>query len=104
MFKIDKLMKLILLLLLILTCNLASSQIKSLYDTSKHYIHFSPSKFYNAYDPKTSPALYIRSGDTVNTESLDALGFDKDSIKKGERGNPLTGPFFIEGASVGDVV
>ena len=97
-------MKFILLLLLILICNLANSQIKLPYDTSKHYIHFSPSKFYNAYDAKTSPALYIRPGDTVNTESLDALGFDKDSVKKGERGNPLTGPFFIEGASVGDVL
>jgi len=48
--------------------------------------------------------LHILPGDTVSTESLDAIGFDKDSVKRGERGNPLTGPFYIEGASPGDVI
>ena len=81
-----------------------NGQTKSLHDTSLHYIHFSPSKFYNVYDAKTLPVLRIQPGDTVNTESLDAVGFDKDSLKKGERGNPLTGPFYIEGAAEGDII
>lgn len=97
-------MKLNLLLLLILIGHLAKSQGNAPQDTLPRYIHFLPSAFYNAYDAKTTPALYIRPGDTINTESLDAIGFDKDSIKKGERGNPLTGPFFIEGAFSGDII
>lgn len=98
-------MRLFSFFLLLLNCNLASSQTKTYSeDNSSHYIHFSPSKFYNAYDAKTAPVLNIRAGDTVNTESLDALGFDKDSLKRGERGNPLTGPFFIEGAAFGDII
>ena len=91
-------MRLTLLFLLVLNCNLVSSQVKTPFDTLPRYIHFSPSTFYNAYNAKALPVLNIRPGDTVNTESLDALGFDKDSIKKGNRGNPLTGPFFIEGS------
>ena len=102
--KINKLVRLSFLLLLILNYNFVYSQIKPRSDTSSQYILFYPSKFYNAYDPKTLPVLSIQSGDTVTTESLDALGFDKDSIKKGERGNPLTGPFYIEGASAGNIV
>ncbi|WP_207515180.1 acetamidase/formamidase family protein [Longitalea luteola] len=97
-------MKSNLILLLILNCNILSSQIKTSSHPPSQYIHFSPSKFYNSYDAKTLPVLKIRDGDTINTESLDALGFDKNSIKKGERGNPLTGPFFIEQASPGDIV
>src|SRR6476620_8058666 len=97
-------MKLPLLLLLLLNCNLVSSQSETSSNTPPRYIHFSPSKFYNDYNAKMSPVVTIRPGDMVNTESLDALGFDKDSIKRGNRGNPLTGPFFIEGASAGDVL
>jgi acetamidase/formamidase len=49
-------------------------------------------------------ALTIKPGDTINTESVDAGGFDKEGQKKSERGNPLTGPFFIEGAAPGDAI
>ena len=96
-------MKLSLLLLLILNSNVVSSQLRPEH-ASSHYIHFLPSKFYNAYNATTPPVLHIFPGDTVSTESLDALGFDKDSAKRGERGNPLTGPFYIEGAAPGDVI
>ena len=97
-------MKLTLLLLLLLNCKLVSSQAETASNTPPRNIHFSPSKFYNAYNAKALPVLTIRPGDTVNTESLDALGLDKDSITRGNRGNPLTGPFFIEGVSAGDVL
>ncbi len=92
-------MKLNLFLLLILNFNLAKTQV-----ISSRHIHFLPSKFYNAYNATTLPVLHIQPEDTISTESLDALGFDKDSVKRGERGNPLTGPFYIEGASAGDVI
>jgi acetamidase/formamidase len=97
-------MKLYLLFLLLWVFNPAKSQVNTPHDTVPRYIHFLPSVFYNAYDAKTTPALSMRSGDTVNTESIDAIGFDRDSVKKGERGNPLTGPFLIEGAFNGDVI
>ena len=96
-------MRLNLFLLLILIFNIAKSQERTENISSRH-IHFLPSKFYNAYNATTLPVLYIQPEDTVSTESLDALGFDKDSVKRGERGNPLTGPFYIEGASAGDVI
>lgn len=96
-------MKLNLFLLLILNFNFANSQVRTENISTRH-IHFLPSKFYNAYNATTLPVLHIRSEDTVSTESLDAVGFDKDSVKRGERGNPLTGPFYIEGASAGDVI
>jgi len=96
-------MRLSLLLLLLLNSNLATSQSKADNALSR-YFNFLPSKFYNAYDAMVSPVLHISPGDTVSTESLDAMGFDKDSVKRGERGNPLTGPFYVEGASPGDVI
>jgi len=91
------------LFFLIINSTIASSQSTSA-GASPHYIHFLPSKFYNAYSSTASPVLHILLGDTVSTESLDAIGFDRDSVKRGERGNPLTGPFYIEGASPGDMI
>mgnify|MGYP001198581145 CR=1 FL=1 len=96
-------MKQILLLLLLFHYMIAACQEKS---TEEHLrsVFFSPANYCNAYNAKTPPALRIRTGDTVHTRSLDALGFDKDSVKRGERGNPLTGPFYIEGAFAGDAI
>lgn len=96
-------MKQILLLLLLFHYMSAASQEKSA-GAHPRSVFFSPVNYYNAYNATTPPALRIRTGDTVHTSSLDALGFDKDSIKRGERGNPLTGPFYIEGASAGDAI
>jgi amidase len=72
----------------------------------KHFkrINFEPTVFYRDYYSGTAPVLTINPGDTVSTESIDAGGFDKNGIKKSERGNPLTGPFFIEGAAPGDAI
>ena len=38
------------------------------------------------------------------TETIDAFGRDKNGVKRQGGGNPLTGPFFIEGAMPGDVL
>lgn len=81
-----------------------NAQTDSLAPGRYKFIDFKPTVFYNAYDSKTSPVLKIKHGDTVHTESLDALGYDKHSNKKGNKGNPLTGPFFIDGASPGDAL
>jgi amidase len=69
-------------------------------------VKFTPSNYYSHFSAKTSPVLSIVPGDTVYTSSIDCDGFDKKGVKCsiGNAENPLTGPFFIEGAEEGDVV
>lgn len=64
---------------------------------------FIPSRFYNAFGPY-EPVCQVQSGDTIVTTTLDARGYDQQEQKVAERGNPLTGPFFIEGAEPSDVL
>ena len=68
------------------------------------HIQFSPANYYRKFSSKIAPVLRIQPGDTVSTESLDAAGNDKHGEIKAERGNPLTGPFYIEGAQPGDLL
>jgi acetamidase/formamidase len=46
----------------------------------------------------------IKPGETVATKTVDSGGQDFEGIKRSERGNPLTGPFAIEGAEPGDAL
>ena len=64
---------------------------------------FSPTCFYNSIGSH-EPALVIADGDTVVTETLDAHGVDHAGQKRGERPNPMTGPFFVTGAEPGDAL
>jgi acetamidase/formamidase len=48
--------------------------------------------------------LRIFPGDTVRTRTLDSRGQDKDLMPLAPRGNPLTGPFYVEGAMPGDTL
>lgn len=73
-------------------------------NASKGVIDFSPTFFYNKFSLNIKPVLTISHGDTVRTETIDAMGFDKNSIKRQHGGNPLTGPFYIDGALPGDVL
>jgi acetamidase/formamidase len=66
--------------------------------------HYNPTSFSNSFSLNREPVLKIRSGDTVSTETIDAGGFDKNGVKRQKPGNPLTGPFFIENCSAGDVL
>jgi acetamidase/formamidase len=61
-------------------------------------------RYFNSFDHRHPVLAKIRSGDTVKTVTIDAGGFDEKSNKAGERSNPLTGPFYIEGAEPGDAV
>jgi acetamidase/formamidase len=69
-------------------------------------VHFTPTSYYSAFSSKTKPVLTIKAGDTIVTGSVDCEGYDKKLNKCtiGPAVNPLTGPFYIEGAEVGDVV
>lgn len=73
-------------------------------DRQPMQIHFSPTSFYNKFSLNQAPVLQIRSGDTVFTETIDAMGRDRNGVKRQAGGNPLTGPFYIEGAESGDII
>lgn len=61
-------------------------------------------KFYNSFDHRHPVLARIKTGDTVITKTLDAGGYGQNGQRGGERGNPLTGPFFVEGAAPGDTL
>src|SRR3954451_5966163 len=61
-------------------------------------------RYFNSYDHRNEPLARVRPGDTVVTKTIDAGGYDEHTKKMGERPNPLTGPFFVEGAEAGDAI
>ncbi|MGQ9632090.1 MAG: acetamidase/formamidase family protein [bacterium] len=76
---------------------------------------FDPPKFYYAFGP-FEPALKLRPGDMVATTTADAGSFDVDGkpLPPSKRyrveglefheSNPLVGPFYVEGAEIGDTL
>lgn len=65
---------------------------------------FIPEHFYREFSSATEPVLHIFPGDTVHTTTVDAGGTDEHSVVRVLGGNPLTGPFYVEGAMPGDVL
>jgi amidase len=51
-----------------------------------------------------APVLRIADGDTVITTTIDANGWDEHGEKVVSGGNPMTGPFYVEGAEPGDAL
>ncbi len=64
---------------------------------------FSPSHYFSTLGTHP-PALHVADGDTVETATLDAGGFDQDRVRCHSGVNPMTGPFFVEGAEPGDTL
>ena len=63
-----------------------------------------PDVYYRTFS-HTNPVLKrIRPGDVVITKTLDSGGQDEKDVHRHEPGNPLTGPFFVEGAEPGDAL
>ncbi|MBI3697567.1 MAG: acetamidase/formamidase family protein [Acidobacteria bacterium] len=61
--------------------------------------------YYRTWSHAHPPVKRVRSGDTVVTKTLDAGGQDDQGVRRHpEFGNPLTGPFFVEGAQPGDAL
>jgi acetamidase/formamidase len=89
-------MKYLIAVFLILTGLSAFGQSKS--------IQFKPTVYYNNFSDKFPVVLKVQEGDTIKSESVDAGGTDKNGERIAKRGNPVTGPFFIDGASPGDIV
>ena len=65
-------------------------------------IQLIPQTYYHTFAHNNPVLKRIRPGDVVITKTLDAGGQDYMSEHRSEAGNPLTGPFFVEGAEPGD--
>jgi acetamidase/formamidase len=65
--------------------------------------HFQPTHYHTAIGSH-EPVLHIQPGDTVVTTTVDARGQDVNSQQITPPGNPMTGPFYIEGAEPGDTL
>jgi amidase len=64
---------------------------------------FKPERYYRSLGPH-EPVLHIAPGDTVITTTIDAWGQDENGVEVAARGNPQTGPFYVEGAEPGDTL
>ncbi len=64
---------------------------------------FHPTRYYNVIGT-AEPVLRVADGDTLIADTIDASGLDAREVAVAERGNPMTGPFFIEGAEPGDTL
>jgi amidase len=60
--------------------------------------------YYNTFTRAHPVLKRVRSGDTVRTKTLDASGRDDKGVSRGQPSNPLTGPFYVEGAELGDTL
>ncbi len=65
--------------------------------------HFEPTHYYTAIGAY-EPVLHVKSGDTIVTTTVDNAGYDATDTQVTERGNPQTGPFYIETAEPGDTL
>ncbi len=64
---------------------------------------FQPKKYYTAFG-SYEPALKVVDGDTVVTSTADNAGRDLTDKQVTFGPNPLTGPFYVEGAEPGDTL
>jgi amidase len=65
--------------------------------------NFHPTTYHNTIGSH-APVLHIASGDQVTTTTVDSGGADATGQQITPRGNPQTGPFYIDGAEPGDVL
>jgi acetamidase/formamidase len=64
---------------------------------------FQPNVYYTALG-SYEPVLHIADGDTVVTSTVDNAGRDAADRPVTPRGNPQTGPFYVEDAQPGDTL
>ena len=64
---------------------------------------FHPTRYFNVIGT-AEPCLRVADGDTLITDTIDASGLDAHEVAVGDRPNPMTGPFFVEGAEPGDTL
>ncbi|MDP6606618.1 MAG: acetamidase/formamidase family protein [Dehalococcoidia bacterium] len=64
---------------------------------------FQPALYHRTFGSH-EPVLHLGSGDRLITTTADALGQDATGERVTEPGNPLTGPFYIDGAEPRDTL
>ncbi len=64
---------------------------------------FTPVRYFNVM-ATVAPVLTLAPGDSVVTTTVDAHGIDAARVQVTPPGNPMTGPFFVEGAEPGDTL
>jgi amidase len=64
---------------------------------------FHPTRYFNVIGT-AEPCFRVADGDTLVTDTIDASGLDANEVTVAERPNPMTGPFFVEGAEPGDTL
>ncbi len=65
--------------------------------------NFAPTHYFTTIGSHP-PVLRIADGDTVVTTTVDARGGDATGKQITKPGNPMTGPFFVEGTQPGDTL
>jgi acetamidase/formamidase len=60
--------------------------------------------YYNTFSRAHPVLARIKPGDVVRTKTIDASGRDASGTVKARPPNPLTGPFYVEGAEAGDAL
>jgi amidase len=60
--------------------------------------------YHNTFSRAHAPLARIRPGEIVATTTIDASGRDQAGMARGRSPNPLTGPFYVEGAEPGDAL
>ena len=63
-----------------------------------------PDTNWNTLDHRHPVVKRINPGDVVITKTLDASGYDEKDVPRAASGNPMVGPFYIEGAVPGDAI
>jgi acetamidase/formamidase len=64
---------------------------------------FTPQRFFNTIGAH-APELHVADGDSVIAGTIDANGFDADEVEVAGSPNPMSGPFFVDGAAPGDAL
>src|ERR1044071_7417406 len=63
-----------------------------------------PDRFYHTFSHTNPVFVRIKPGEVVATKTLDAGGQSERNEQLSTPSNPLTGPFYIEGAEPGDAL
>jgi acetamidase/formamidase len=65
----------------------------------------SPTTYYRTFSRQHPALKHILPGDIVQTTTVDSAGLDEKGVTRHpDPGNPLTGPFFVDGAEPGDAL
>ena len=62
-------------------------------------------RYWHTFSAAHPVLLTVKPGDRIVTKTVDSAGFDLTGVRRtATHGNPLTGPFYVEGAEPGDAL